>query len=84
MDLARVKCFCDGFNKMFVNHKHKINFGNAPDTKNYSCHNQKTDTMAQLEKSSSSPCAVSVFVPLSFCHAVYLSVCLSVCLTVRA
>jgi hypothetical protein len=29
-DLARIKCFCDGFSKIFVNHKHKVNFGNAP------------------------------------------------------
>ncbi len=29
MNLARIKCFCDGFSKMFVNHKHKIIFQNA-------------------------------------------------------
>jgi hypothetical protein len=28
--LAKMKCICDGFNKMLVNHKHKINFGNTP------------------------------------------------------
>jgi hypothetical protein len=39
-------------------------------TKTYFPPEPKTDTTAQLEKSSSSPRAASVFVPLSFCLCV--------------